>query len=1331
MTTLATNLVGDWLLNGLTVVNSVDAHTETAFGSPTLQHFVGSNVGVETDGTGMGFTAEALANYYAINGTDTMSGFAFVYPETPTGTGPLLSTRDVDSTGTWGFYLLSTRQARIFWNDHLGVNKVNLTSTAALSDATLGTVGFTINLATGIAQLYINGVFDSDNSGSSPLPFTGLNDGAALLLCGENSSARSFKGTAFRLSLWKNRVLTAGEFASLNTSPGQIYAGFANVVQSKFAAFPVVTQTATGSISNATNTSPIVITSTAHGQASGTVLSITGVGGNTAANGNWVITKVDANSFSLNGSTGNGTYSLGGSWTVVGVAVTLDNSVHAGNTLLAAIATYNFTLGGTIFDASNTTPIVITTNSPHGLSNGDHVFISGATGNTNANGPWTITSASGSVFTLVGSAGNANYGGGAWWNHPPTDNIGNAPWVQLGTIVTSGNNILSAWEAYHSAAGTPTVTIVPHAGSAGFITVMLFELQGIIQSAVDAFTGANGSSTTTASPGSITVSTAYDLVLTAFSQGNNNIDNATVNNGFTMIGLQTGGIAVECLGVAAKITGSTVTPTFSTFFGGSAQVTTWASLGVSLKATAGTGSVILFEESTMPKYIGDFTKGTTIEHEFNTFISDGTPTSLTGGTVQVVRDDGTTNTAQVTLTLDEVIGGTTMTGCHKVSVAVGGNLTFYDNGHEFHIQVTAGTVGGVPRLGWVPLSFSIGNRRADLSSVKNTAVTEGATGRLAASLSKLLDVATPRADVSGSSTGIVVTGDLLSKDDVAQCIWEPPLVGTNATFLVNHFATSGSPGLAFKTYLGTDSKVLVSTDVQDLSVTLSVNAKKIGGTNQTGFDIGLYATHAATTIELDPNSADPQNSLGASTYRLTSGTLYNQYKEITNGMNAYDVFGQVDFLTDSGTVNASTTGTVSGVAYDPVNNYLFEAESSNHRILVFKADPSQPNKTAIHVLGQANFTNHSANEGSTVTANSLNNPNGLWYDTGTKFLWVADSGNHRVGYYDLSGGISDHQALVHVLGQINKTSGSANQGGTTAAGTLNNPTSVCSNAILGWVAVTDASNNRVCIWQTAITADGQSANAFLGQSNSTGNSPGSTQTTISQPQGVAIDPDNARVFVGDTGNARCMIWGFHVLTGGAADNVLGQPDFTTHNSGRRTRAGLFDPGPGFSYDSERNWLIIPEIGNFRVTIWDVAPATLVNGPLALYVLNQPSFVDEEGSLSANRTLVANNAVVQDKANDRLFVGEQLNNGGRIKAYQLHNYLRRNQRVDFPNMTEPASGSINANANFVDGISQLYTIAVTERDQTATLKTVKNAAGSTLYTAAISNDGTTCIHGRLS
>jgi hypothetical protein len=74
-----------------------------------------------------------------------------------------------------------------------------------------------------------------------------------------------------------------------------------------------------GTVTDATNASPIVITSTAHGLTTGAYVTTTGITGNTAANGAFVITRVNANTYSLDGSTGDGAYVSGGTWNVTGL----------------------------------------------------------------------------------------------------------------------------------------------------------------------------------------------------------------------------------------------------------------------------------------------------------------------------------------------------------------------------------------------------------------------------------------------------------------------------------------------------------------------------------------------------------------------------------------------------------------------------------------------------------------------------------------------------------------------------------------------------------------------------------------------------------------------------------------------------------------------------------------------------------------------------------------------------------------------------------------------------------------------------------------------------
>lgn len=78
-----------------------------------------------------------------------------------------------------------------------------------------------------------------------------------------------------------------------------------------------VSATKTANITAATNTAPIQITvDTPNAFADWSIAHITGVGGNTAANGNWQLRQISATVYSLTNSTGNGSYTSGGTATV-------------------------------------------------------------------------------------------------------------------------------------------------------------------------------------------------------------------------------------------------------------------------------------------------------------------------------------------------------------------------------------------------------------------------------------------------------------------------------------------------------------------------------------------------------------------------------------------------------------------------------------------------------------------------------------------------------------------------------------------------------------------------------------------------------------------------------------------------------------------------------------------------------------------------------------------------------------------------------------------------------------------------------------------------------
>lgn len=89
----------------------------------------------------------------------------------------------------------------------------------------------------------------------------------------------------------------------------------------------------TGTITGATNATPIVITSASHGLSVNDLVGINSVGGTTAANGKiWTVSAADTNTFTLQSSVGNGAYTSGGTWYKINntraTALTTQNGVY-------------------------------------------------------------------------------------------------------------------------------------------------------------------------------------------------------------------------------------------------------------------------------------------------------------------------------------------------------------------------------------------------------------------------------------------------------------------------------------------------------------------------------------------------------------------------------------------------------------------------------------------------------------------------------------------------------------------------------------------------------------------------------------------------------------------------------------------------------------------------------------------------------------------------------------------------------------------------------------------------------------------------------------------
>ena len=175
-------------------------------------------------------------------------------------------------------------------------------------------------------------------------------------------------------------------------------------------------------------------------------------------------------------------------------------------------------------------------------------------------------------------------------------------------------------------------------------------------------------------------------------------------------------------------------------------------------------------------------------------------------------------------------------------------------------------------------------------------------------------------------------------------------------------------------------------------------------------------------------------------------------------------------------------------------------------------------------------------------------------------------------------------------------------------------------------------------------SNGQAATLVLGYSDFvTGNTQPTSQATFYAPAGVATDPVTHKVFVADYYNNRVLRFAslYSLANGGAAEAVLGQPNFTVSNP-HTTRNGMgsaISPGPSSVFVDAGGRLWVADWGNDRVLRFDNA-ASKANGANADGVLGQPGFT--------SRTLVTTQngmwypaSVFVDSAG-RLWVTDEVN-----------------------------------------------------------------------------------------
>ncbi len=304
----------------------------------------------------------------------------------------------------------------------------------------------------------------------------------------------------------------------------------------------------------------------------------------------------------------------------------------------------------------------------------------------------------------------------------------------------------------------------------------------------------------------------------------------------------------------------------------------------------------------------------------------------------------------------------------------------------------------------------------------------------------------------------------------------------------------------------------------------------------------------------------------------TAVTLEVSYPFLTfeSGQNASLVIGQPDFeSSDTGTGADQMMSPWGHAAY--AGGILYLPDYGANRVLGFSSVPSANGASADFVLGQADF----GLDVSGYARDRMDQPASVSAD-GDKMA-VALQTERVFLYFSLPQATN---ALPDVIvGQPSFTGTESN----CSAGRLNNINSV--RLVNNKLLVADSNNHRVMIWNSLPTQDGEDADLVLGQSDFSTCSAGTGPNGMRYPNDVWSD--GKRVVVADSSNDRVLIWNtFPTENGQAPDLVLGQKDLNASGS-YATSASTFD-WPAY-VASNGNQLFLGDCGH-RVLVWNSFPS---------------------------------------------------------------------------------------------------------------------------------------------
>ena len=283
-----------------------------------------------------------------------------------------------------------------------------------------------------------------------------------------------------------------------------------------------------------------------------------------------------------------------------------------------------------------------------------------------------------------------------------------------------------------------------------------------------------------------------------------------------------------------------------------------------------------------------------------------------------------------------------------------------------------------------------------------------------------------------------------------------------------------------------------------------------------------------------------------------------------------------------GETNAASLLYPSGVWSD--GNKLIVADAWNHRVLIWNEFPVRNGQAADVVIGQPDMQHNLPNvEGVGTNASSKNLywPYGVWSDG--EHLWIADTGNRRVLFYDTMP-VENYAAADKVIGKNN----------------FEEKDYEPSNAVWpysvkvsedGVLAVTDTQYYRVLIWKHWEDAFIKTADVIIGQPDLY--SCGQNQYRL-RPMANTLNwcydtvMKNGSLWLADTGNSRILFFkNIPTQNNQPADELFGNINFEAIGEhldvGKQESERLYWP---FAVALSDDKLIVADTGNHRIAFYE-------------------------------------------------------------------------------------------------------------------------------------------------